>query len=1185
MSDPFVNASRLLKKVHGKRLDFQARIQNAIELATYLLEDTQHETSLSERKRERKLKKMMEDPIGKAFLTAMTDQCFRSRSNTRSLDQLNYLLNHYGIPSFLGESERMKFLVVKTFGPLFPNFFAPKYKKQLKKEFSHVLLPEEPDQLKLYMEKCKKENIRINLNHLGEAILGEKESTKRLQVYLDDLAFSSIDYISIKISTIFSQIHLIDWEKTLALLAERLRILYRAAMQHKCLLPNGKEAYKFVNLDMEESKDLDLTVALFEQVLSEPEFMSYSGGIVLQSYLPESFTILKQLIDWAEARKKQNGAFIKIRIVKGANLAMEKVEASYKGWAQAPFLHKEEADANFRKMIEYAIQAAPAGAVHIGVGSHNLLDIAYALILRAETQTEEVVNFEMLEGMAEPMRQAVQKLAGEMILYCPEAKEKDFHAAVAYLIRRLDENTGPQNFLRHLFELNSGSSFWENEITFFKKGCTLIQTLPSHKQRNQDRRELPQRKTFEDSFTNEPDTDFSLSQNRMWAHQIYENWRTKQHSPIPLVIGGEYFLEHFETGFDPSQPKTPLYQFATADLKRADEALSCAKRYEKNWASFPTLDKIKILKEAAHLFRSKREDLIGAMMADAGKVLLEADVEVSEAIDFIEYYCNYWEKLQSYPEIHSLPRGTILVAPPWNFPCSIPTGGIAAALLTGNCVLFKPAPETVLVGWVLVQLFWQAGIPKEALQWVNCPDDPVGSALVKDDRLNGIILTGATATARKLFRLRPSLYLAAETGGKNAMIITAMSDRDLAIRDLLQSAFGHAGQKCSACSLAILEAEVYDDPHFLQQLNDAAQSLCVGSQWDPKTKIPPLIRPPEKALKRAFSQLDEGETWLLEPKQLDTYGHLWSLGIKMGVRENSFTHRTELFGPVLGVMRADTLDHAITLANETSYGLTSGLHSLDPREQEHWKKKIVAGNLYINRTITGAIVRRQPFGGCKASSFGPGAKAGGPNYLLQFVHIQQKELPQERGILPPSVLPLFSMLSNLSLTDLEKENVKRSVESYAHWIHVLKEPADPSCILGQDNFFYHVPKEKMVLRVTSDDPLLDLLRICFACLICGTPLEISSSEGLGFKNISGISWLLEDEENFFSRLRSGKIHYLRLVSPPSKKLLQSAAEGGVFPISNPVLASGRVELLHYLREVSLSVDYHRYGYLGLRETN
>ena len=1168
-------AKNLLYAVHGKPLSRQERIDKARTLAALLIEATLNEKTSAEKKHEEWMAHMMKDPQGRSFLTAMTDQIFRSKAEKRTADQLTYLIRTRGIPHFFREIDRLKFLIFDWLGNSFPELFVRTIRKQIRKEANRVLLPDEPKDQLVYFNACRQNNIRLNINHLGEAILGENEAIRRLNVYLEDLTNPQIDYISVKISTIFSQISMVGYDDSLKILEDRLRLLYTTAQHHK----SSKE--KFVNLDMEEYKDLHLTVDVFKKVLSEPEQLTTSAGIVLQSYLPDTYPILCDLTQWAQKRKQKGGAPIKIRLVKGANLAMETVESSARGWELATFENKVETDGNFKRMLEYACLKENTEAVHIGVGSHNLFDIAYAFVLRAENQTESYVSFEMLEGMATPMRRVVGELSGSILLYCPEAQEKDFHSAMAYLIRRLDENSGAENFLRSFFEMQPGNNAWKEQEARFIASCNQIDTLPTTRKRSQHREYIPLQHLETEPFKNEPDTDFSLPENRLWIQKRVTDWKLKAHATIPLVIAGEeIFSSQMEKGIDPSRPHLAAYTYCLADTSLIDKALACSTLTAKQWAAQPFEERSGLLGKAAQLFRERRGDLIGAMIADGGKTVLEADPEVSEAVDFLEYYRKNWERQRAMHDLKWSPKGTVLVAPPWNFPCSIPVSGIAAALTAGNCVLFKPAPEAVLVGWHVAQIFWDAGISKECLQFINCNDEPEGSYLVKNPQVSAVVLTGATQTALKFLSMRPGIDLHAETGGKNAIIVTSMSDRDLALRDIVSSAFGHSGQKCSACGLAILEAEVYDDLAFKRQLADAVSSLKVGSAWNLSSKITPLIHPPTDALLKGLTTLEPGESWLLEPKADPNNPHLWSPGIKWGVQENSFTHTTELFGPVLGVMRATSLSEALRLANGTPYGLTSGLHSLDEREHTYWKNNIVAGNLYINRSITGAIVRRQPFGGCKASSFGSGAKAGGPNYVHQFATPLQSDLPHEKAPLPSSVATLLPILHTFHLSENEQVRWKCSAENYAYWADILKEPTDPSLIYGQDNYFYHVPLAQAYVRSDLHEMAFSLLKVVAACLICQTPLEISSAFPLPqLTSIPGIFVTVEDEISLTLRNPS----HIRLLSAPTPRLLHAASKKGIILETSPVLDNGRIELLHYMREISLSYDYHRYGYLGLKD--
>jgi RHH-type proline utilization regulon transcriptional repressor/proline dehydrogenase/delta 1-pyrroline-5-carboxylate dehydrogenase len=1186
-------AVEILESVRGKLQSTKERKHLSIQLAALMLNEASNTMTSSERSLQLQMSRLMRDPIGKAFTTAMTDECFRSQSHRRVADQMIYLLNQLGVPQYLDFIKRSELYALKILGPDIAQFLIPLATRALRKQTERVILPGEPDELAHHLKTRKSEHVRQNLNHLGEAILSEAEAKKRLEIYLEDLKNPDINYISVKISTIFSQINLLAFDDTVNEIADRLRQLYRAAKQN--------EEPKFINLDMEEYRDLDLTVSAFKKVLDESEFQLYSAGIVLQAYLPDSHHFQKELTEWAKRRVKEGGAPIKIRIVKGANLAMEQFEASLKGWPQAPYTAKVEVDANFKRMVTYGCIPENARAVRLGIASHNLFDIAYAMLLRLEYQVEPYTGFEMLEGMADHIRRVVQKLTGDMLLYCPVATKEEFQHAIAYLIRRLDENTGPENFLRHIFGLKPGTESWESQTALFSQSCEEMETAPQQPRRTQNRQLHPNPPDTKAPFENEADTDFSLPQNRKWAEGIAKHWKNHKPSPIPLVIGGqELFANQDGLGFNPFfTPKNeafsgdphlnvkPLYIYAKAHHQHISDAIAAAKSQEKDWAAMSVEHKSNLLAAVAQKLRERRGELIGAMMIDAGKTVAEADPEVSEAIDFAEYYRRQMEKMSLMKDIKWTPKGTILVASPWNFPCAIPAGGILAALVTGNCVLFKPASDTVLVAWHLVNCFWDAGIPKDVLQFVPCSGEAQGNELIRNPRINCVILTGGTSTAKKFLKVRPNLDLAAETGGKNAMIITALSDRDLAIKELIHSAFSHNGQKCSAVSLAILEAEVYDDPHFLNSLKNAAASLKLGPTWDLSSKITPLIHEARGDLKRALTTLEEGEKWLLEPKQDPDCSNLWSPGIKLEVRPGGFTHMTELFGPVLGIMRANNLLHAIELANAVPYGLTSGLQSLDEREQNIWIEKIEAGNLYINRGTTGAIVRRQPFGGIKASSIGGGSKAGGPNYLREFMHATQLGLPQEKLPVNDAVNNLTAFLERFELSAEELGLWTASCANYAYWWKQLHQDRDPSKIVGQDNFFRYVQRKKITLRLENAPLPLDILRVCAAVLTTQTPVQISVSEKLAhldwLKLIPNLQLIEETEENFLLRVRNKEIERIRVVEEPSEALLEAAAESATYIIDDPVLANGRLELLHYLMEVSISFDYHRYGNLGLRE--
>ncbi|RYD49837.1 MAG: aldehyde dehydrogenase family protein, partial [Verrucomicrobiaceae bacterium] len=517
--------------------------------------------------------------------------------------------------------------------------------------------------------------------------------------------------------------------------------------------------------------------------------------------------------------------------------------------------------------------------------------------------------------------------------------------------------------------------------------------------------------------------------------------------------------------------------------------------------------------------------------------------------------------------------GMVLITPPWNFPFAIPCGGILAALVAGNTVILKPAPETVLTAWVMVNALWDAGIPREVLQFVPCPDDDIGRALVTDPRIGAVILTGAYETARMFLDWKPGLRLFAETSGKNALVVSAAADPDLAIKDLVKSAFGHAGQKCSAASLAILEAEIYDDPSFLRRLRDAAASLRVGSAWDFGNLVTPLIREPGADLLKAFTILDQGEDWLLKPRMLEENPCLWSPGIKLGVAPESWFRRTECFGPVLGLVRAEDLDDAIRIQNDSDFALTGGIHSLDPEEIGRWRDRAEVGNAYINRPITGAIVRRQPFGGWKRSCFGPGAKAGGPNYAAQFGTWSDEGLPTRR--LPVSD-PVRRLLDSLIEAGGDAPLLGAAAESDAFWMATeFSREHDPSGLSCEANVFRYRPFGKVIVRASGGMDLTALGRLLLGATASGADVELSVPEDYPLMGWRG-SVRREGLELLCGRIQSQCCGAIRAPGAPLDLVKAAVAAGSRLVAHAPVL-NGRIELMAYFREQSVSETLHRHG--------
>ncbi|MEQ8837427.1 MAG: proline dehydrogenase family protein, partial [Lacipirellulaceae bacterium] len=459
--------------------------------------------------------------------------------------------------------------------------------------------------------------------------------------------------------------------------------------------------------------------------------------------------------------------------------------------------------------------------------------------LAFEASALDRVQFEMLEGMANHQRRALFALSQNMLLYAPACKQEDFINAIGYLVRRLDENTGEENFLRHAFSLEVGDAEWEKLEEGFLAAFRRIESLSSAPNKVQDRNiESAHRQAVSprQPFANEPDTDWSLPQNGEWAQQIIERWEP-QHSDhaadVPLVIAGKEIFADREVGesTDPSRPGIVVAKYREGTSEDVEDAVRCAVADPTNWRDLPVAERTELLDRVADEIVRNRGDLMGAMLAEGGKTLAESDPEVSEAIDFCRYYGQSAAAFHELEGVQVTSKGVVAVVSPWNFPLAIPCGGIAAALAAGNTAILKPASDTAMIAYRLCECFWRAGVPREALQFLTGRGGTVGHQRVTHDAVDAVILTGGTNTAERMLAAKPAMNLYAETGGKNATIVTALADRDLAIKNVLHSAFSHGGQKCSATSLLLLEEEVYNDASFRETLCDAVESLKVGSAW------------------------------------------------------------------------------------------------------------------------------------------------------------------------------------------------------------------------------------------------------------------------------------------------------------------------------------------------------------------
>ena len=1097
---------------------------------------------------------VLSDRNGLAFTVGFVDGVVRPEDTRVAAHNLRALTPV--IPSFLPLPLRAALRIGALLGPIAPWLVVPTARLALRRMVRHLLVDASDARLGAAISRIRagNPNIRLNVNLLGEAILGEREAARRLDGTRLLLQRDDVDYVSIKVSATVAPHSPWAFDDAVEHAVRALAPLFRIAA-------TASGGQKFINLDMEEYKDLDLTLAVFTSLLDRDEFLGLEAGIVLQAYLPDALGAMIALQRWSRARLARGGAPVKVRVVKGANLPMERVDAELHGWPLATWSTKRASDASYLAVLDYALRVEHVDAVRIGVAGHNLFDAALAWLLAQRRGVTAAIDFEMLLGMAASQAAVVREEVGSLLLYTPVVHPREFDVAIAYLVRRLEEGASQENFMSAAFEIAADPALFAREQNRFLESVDSIPTEVPASNRSQNRAS-PQPPARRHGFSNTADSDPASAANRDWASAIQ---RRMQASTLGLSTAEQNLI---------SSPR--------ALRQRIDRAVAAG----AGWRAIGADARAEILHDCGERLQARRAELLEVMGAESGKVIEQGDPEVSEVVDFAHYYAERGRELERVAGARFTPARLTVVTPPWNFPVAIPGGSVLAGLAAGSPVIIKPASAARRCGAVLVEALWEAGVPRDLLQYVQLEERTLGTELVANPHVERVILTGAYETAELFRSFRPDLPLLGETSGKNAIVVTPSADLDLAARDVAYSAFGHAGQKCSAASLAILVGSAGRSERFRRQLIDAVSSYRVGYPWEPTSQVGPLIGPADGKLLRALTTLEPGQRWVVQPQQLDESGALWKPGIRGGVQPGSEFHLTEYFGPVLGIMTAASLDDAIELVNRIDYGLTSGLQSLDDGEIAHWAERVEAGNLYVNRHITGAIVQRQPFGGWKRASVGNGFKAGGPNYLVAFGSwrddpdgvrpVEQAAgdritdttlaVAREAGVTPPGIAWLEAALA----TDVQA------------WDREF-QARDVTGLRAENNVLRYRPVPVTIRIQQATDA--QLLRIVAAANRAQAPVTVSTSKPLPepvqrHLDQLGLPTHVENRVQWGARAAQlaatgGRV---RLLGGSSTELAASVSGSPALAIhAGEVLSAGRIELLTFLREQAISITAHRFG--------
>ena len=847
------------------------------------------------------------------------------------------------------------------------------------------------------LRKRRSQGIGFTVDLLGEAVVSETEANEyamRCQELLEHLGrecrgwsdplgknseLFPVVNLSVKISALYSQMNPADPADAIAHLAPKLRPILRRA----------QELGAFVNFDMESYAHKNSTLDLFKTLFSETEFRDWPHiGIVIQAYLRDAEDDLRDLLEWGRKR----GTRFAVRLVKGAYWDFEKIKSRQNGWTCPVFLQKPESDLNFEVLTRILLENE--SIVTAAFGSHNVRSIAHAQALADQLGIDRSrFEFQLLYGMAGPVKRALVEMGYRVREYSPVG---ELLPGMAYLVRRLLENTSNEGFLRAKFSENvSETELLRDPAELVTQSSNGAGQLEIH----------GDSASFDtppgDRYENAPLVNFVYKQNQDRMREALAHVRTQLGQKYPLVINGErVWTDTTIASINPSRPDEVVGHVTEAGIPEAERAAKAARDAFDRWSRTPFETRCRLLERAADIMHRRRYELSALEVFEAGKAWAEADGDIREAIDFCLFYAQQMRLIgrprltqhvlgeESYQ--HYWPRGVALIIAPWNFPLAILTGMTTAALVTGNTVIMKPAEQSAVIGAMLMEIFEDAGVPRGVLNYLPGKGSVMGAHLVDHKDVDLIAFTGSREVGLRIWesagKTRPGQRelkrVICEMGGKNAVIIDSDADLDEAIVDTIYSAFGYQGQKCSACSRLIILEEIY--PRAMERLMNAAASLRVGNPEEPGITVGPVID--GKAHKNILGYIESGKNearLAFQRGDVPEKGFFIPPTIFTNVDPRAKIACEEIFGPVLSVIKARDLDEAFEIANGTEFALTAGFFSRSPANIERAKAEIVAGNVYINRSCTGAVVGRHPFGGFKMS--GSGTKAGGVDYLLQFV--------------------------------------------------------------------------------------------------------------------------------------------------------------------------------------------------------
>lgn len=1085
--------------------------------------------------REAKLAELVRVPGGAAFAIDVVNSVLRpqdARAVARNLERLSH-----DVPDGISWGTEFDTHISAGLASLSANATVPRVRERYFRLFSHLLLRLDVRELQEHLvDLTRAGGIRPTLVPIATSASGQHEANRQAADVRDVLLRDDVESVSFRVSAMTGCWRLVDLDGLVDDVVARVTPLFDIAAR--------AEGAKIIDLEVATFDELEPTLRVFERMAND--FPQLVVGIALPDAFPDSLPALRRVAEIARKRRARGGEEVTVRITRGEFFPEERAVAEAHGWHPAVFASDAERDAQYVRLLDFALLPAQTAVLRVVSATHDLFLTAFAWRLARARGVERRLEHEFRLGLASSDVEAVKRDVGGVRILAPVMHSGQLPLAAPYLMRRLADLASKTGAGARSTEPAASKAQFVQEEARFRAALDDSRRPVAPTLRHQD-------------FVRAEVADFTNSATREWALGVVERSRDS--------AAGEELLS----------------RSAVEDIPALESRVSHAISLGQSWGERRGATRGAVLDSVAEVFAEWRGLLAEVAVSESGVRIEEADVDVSVAIQLAVAAAGNARELDVVAEAKFVPpRLTVVVSPRSGAVTSL-AGTVLPALAAGSAVIIKAAPETRRGAAVFIETLVAGGVPPGLVTVVDSESD-IAQALISDERVERVLHSGSRHAAKLFHSWRAEMALNSTTGGRNSVIVTPSADFEAAVPDIVSSAFDHAGQAQTAAGTVILVGSVGSSARFLGRLADAVASVMTDGSATRQPGVSSLARPAGVREREALDDLADGESWRVRPRQLDEAGALWSPGLRDGVRADALLQRQERRAPVLDIVRVATLEEAIEVQNATGFGLSAGIFSLDVDEVETWLESAEAGVLCVNRAVVAGVGARVPVGGWNRSILGTGRAAGGQDAALVLgrwepVAARPGTTVTLEGVGEQVARLVTAAQPGMNFTEFDWVR-SGAVSDEVAWTSTY-DVGELSNLEFERNVQRYRPVP-VTIRLSEGAPVSELVRVLAAATITGAPVAVSTATplhpglialfGEQLSPVDVAEVLVESDIRWRARAQAGEIvtTRIRLIGGEANVLARVLhGQPGIAVHAGPVTASGRIELLTFLREQSI----------------